>query len=317
MRVNPQRRPQQRAVSNRPFVWSRKCFQLGSAMFPFRKILFPVDYSAPCQAVVPYIKEMVYRFSADLALVHTFGPGALAYREFPATDPGLAVEAQAHEQRELQRFALETFPGQHVDCFAELGEAGEVIHKLVQHQGADLVMLATHGEGPIRRFLLGSVTAKVLHDVSAAVWTGTGSALMEHAPRIPYQSVLCALDDGGEAAAILKTAAALACNYKAQLSLVHVVETPQSSTELDFTPYKKELMDAADFQLRELKGQLGIEAPHAVIDGAVADCVRQEALRRKADLIVTGRGRAQTTFSRIWSHVYPIVRESPCPVLSI
>jgi Universal stress protein family len=79
----------------------------------------------------------------------------------------------------------------------------------------------------------------------------------------------------------------------------------------------KDLVDEAHFRLRELMGQAGIDAPHAVIDGTVADGVREEAVRRKADLIVTGRGRAQATFARIWSHVYPIVRESPCPVLSI
>ena len=37
-------------------------------------------------------------------------------------------------------------------------------------------MMPTHGCGPLRRFLLGSVTAKVLHDVSTAVWTGLGTA---------------------------------------------------------------------------------------------------------------------------------------------
>ena len=49
--------------------------------------------------------------------------------------------------------------------------------------------------GRVRRFLLGSVTAKVLHDVSAAVWTGVGAELSEHPVKIPYQSIVCALDD--------------------------------------------------------------------------------------------------------------------------
>jgi nucleotide-binding universal stress UspA family protein len=286
-------------------------------MFPFRKILFPVDYSAPCDAVVPYVKEMVQRFSADLSLVHAYGPEALAYSELAITDPGLADEARADEDARLRRFALEAFPGQHVECFTGLGEAGSVIHKLVQHQGTDLVMLATHGRGPIRRFLLGSVAAKALHDISAAVWTGTGIALAEHTAQIPYKSVLCALDDSDGAGGVLKAAAAFACKYQAQLWLVQVVQMPPATMEVDFSPYKKDIMDAADFKLRELKGQFGISAPHVVIEGPIAEGVRQEAIRRKADLIVMGRGRAQATFSRIWSHVYPIVRESPCPVLSI
>jgi len=286
-------------------------------MLPFRKILFPVDYSQPCRAIVPYVKEVRHRFSAELALVHAYGPEALAFSTLPLTDPGLPEEAHACEQERLRQFALETFPGEHVDCFTELGEAGSVIHKLIQHEGADLVMLPTHGRGPIRRWLLGSVAAKVLHDSSAAVWTGAGSALMEHAPQLPYRSILCAIDDSDEDEAVLLGAAALAADYGARLSLVHVVHTPPPAPEVDFTPYNREILAAADARLRELKGRLGIDAPHAVLDGAVASCVRAEALRVRADLIVTGRGAAQAAFSRLWSHLYPIVRESPCPVLSI
>src|SRR5688572_13791878 len=235
-------------------------------MLPFRKILFPVDYSAPCEAVIPYIKEMVRRFSADLTVVHAYGPSALAYSDLTIEDADLAGEAHTREKQRLQQFALETFPDEHVECFAEFGEAGSVIHEVVHRQGTDLVMLATHGRGPIRRFLLGSVAAKVLHDITAAVWTGASAALEHHAPQIPYKSVLCALDESDEAEGVLRAAAAFACAYHAQLWIVHVVEAPRATLEAqDFIPYKKDLLNAADFKLRELKGQLGLDVPHAVI----------------------------------------------------
>jgi len=99
--------------------------------------------------------------------------------------------------------------------------------------------------------------------------------------------------------------------------LVHVVETPPSTLDVDFGSYKKRLVDAADLKLRELKAQLEIHAPHAVIDGRVSEGIRQEVVRRNADLIITGRGHAQATFNTMWSRLYPIIRRSPCPVLSI
>jgi len=40
-------------------------------------------------------------------------------------------------------------------------------------------------------------------------------------------------------------------------------------------------------------------------------------VRRKADLLVVGRGHDQGAIGRIWSRLYAIVRDSPCPVLSI
>src|SRR4029077_15280139 len=114
----------------------------------------------------------------------------------------------------------------HTDSIAQEGEAGTVIDQVVQHQGADLVMMPTQGCGPLRRLLLGSVTAKVLHDVSAAVWTGVGSAIADHQPAIPYKSIVCALDESDEAEAVLRAAAALAESYKAKLALIHVLQTP-------------------------------------------------------------------------------------------
>lgn len=286
-------------------------------MFPFRKILFPVDYSAPGKAVVPYVKDMVRHFSADLTLIHAYGAEALAYSQLALADPGLPGEARVHEEQRLREFALETFPGQHVETFAELGEAGTAIDKIIERQTTDLVMLPTHGRGPVRRLLLGSVAAKVLHDVSAAVWTSTSAALSGHGPQVPYESILCALNDSDEAEAVLKAAAAFAAAYKAQLRIVRIVETPATSLDVDFGPYKKDLMDAADVKVRELKGELEINAPHSVVDARVAGGVRAEAILRKADLIVAGRGRAQDMFERMWSHLYPIVREAPCPVLSV
>jgi nucleotide-binding universal stress UspA family protein len=289
-------------------------------MLPFRKILFPVDYSEPCHAVVPYVQDMLHQFSADLTVVHAYGPAALtsiAYSELAFTDPNLPEKVHVLEEQRLREYAQETFPGQHVESIAELGEPGGVVDRIAQQQGADLVMLATRGHGPVRRLLLGSVTAKVLHDMSAAVWTGIGSVLADHAPTIPYQSVVCALDETNEAEVVLKAAATLACAYHAQLYILHVVQPPVPSPEYDFGPYLKELTEAAHFRMRELKGKLGVDAPHTVVDAIIAEGVRQEVLRRKADLVITGRGHSQGTFSRMWSHLYPIVRESPCPVLSI
>ena len=117
--------------------------------------------------------------------------------------------------------------------------------------------------------------------------------------------MLCAVEEGEEAEAVLTAAAAFASGYKARLSLIHVLETPPSNVAVDFSPYKNDLMDAADFNLRELKGKLGIDAPHAILDGGIPEGIRQEAVRRNADFIITGCGTAQTTFSSIWSRLYP------------
>ena len=129
-----------------------------------------------------------------------------------------------------------------------------------------------------------------------------------------------ALDESDDAEAILRSAVAFAAGYNARLSLAHVLELPRSTMEIDVVPYRKELKDDAEFKLRELKGSLGLDVPHSVLDPSdmtISEALSQEAVRRQADLIITGRGRAQHTFDRVWSRLYALIRESPCPVLSI
>lgn len=286
-------------------------------MLPFKRVLFPVDYSAACASIVPYVQETVEHFAAQLTLVHAYGVGALASTDLAVVDPKWPEEVRQREEQQLRKFAAEAFPGQQLDSILEEGEPGRAIDKVVQYQGTDLVMMPTHGRGPVRRLLLGSVTTKVLHDISAAVWTGAGQVVGSRPHGKGYSSILCAVDLGDETEAVVRAAAALADSYHARLALVHVVEFPPPNVDVDFTPFKKELIEAGNERLRELKNHLGIDATHASIEGLTADCVRQEAIQREADLIVVGRGRAQGALSRIWSRLYAIVRESPCPVLSI
>jgi nucleotide-binding universal stress UspA family protein len=279
-------------------------------MLPFRKILFPVDYSEPCRAIVPYVSEMQSHFSAELSLVHAYGAEALAYSRLPITDPELPEEAHALSEERLADFAHANFPGLHVDCYTAIGEPGAVIHDIVQRQGSDVVMLPTHGRAPLRRFLLGSVTAKILHDLTVPVWTG-------YPMRIPYTSVLAAVDSSDEAEVVIRAASAFAASYQAKLLLAYVMEMPDATMETAFGPYRDDFMAAADARIVELKSRASVNAPHIILNGRVADAIHDEAVRTGADLIVTGRGEVYGTLSRIWSHLYPIVRHAPCAVLSI
>ena len=55
-------------------------------------------------------------------------------------------------------------------------------------------MMPTHGRGPFRRFVLGSVTAKVLHDTPCPVWT-SAHLDVERAPTpANMANILCAVD---------------------------------------------------------------------------------------------------------------------------
>lgn len=285
-------------------------------MFPFKRILFPVDFSEPCTAVVPHVQRLVLHFSANLTLLHIFEPFLHVYDE-----TGTVLESTEDlfqlETDRLSDFSARHFPSLHCERLIERGEPGAVIRDVVQRRGADLVMMPTRGRGTFRRLLLGSVTAKVLHDVSCAVWTGVHSSLAEHASPVPYHSLLCAVGLDPETPDILKAASALALSFRAKLHVMHVVESPPMSREIDFEPFRKRLMDAAGLELRLMMHKAGIDAPLSIHEGAIDARIRKEALDHSADLLITGRGHHQGKLSRLFSQLYGIVRESPCPVLSL
>ena len=86
----------------------------------------------------------------------------------------------------------------HFDVKREVLErdAGHQIVAAARRPGADLITMPTHGLSVFRRYILDSITAKVLHDAECAIRTGTH---MEYAPpldAIEFPKVLCAVDFG-------------------------------------------------------------------------------------------------------------------------
>ena len=133
------------------------------------------------------------------------GPEGLSFVDLPISSPDLPKQVREFEQLRVSDFAQEHFPGIQAQCYAELGEAGSVIHDIVKRDGCDLVMLPTHGRGPVRRLMLGSVTTKVLHDIGCAVWTATSTAAKAgHDGK--YTSVVAAVDDSQEGLSVMKAA---------------------------------------------------------------------------------------------------------------
>lgn len=288
-------------------------------MIPFRRIVFPADYSEACEAAIPYVNEAVTRDSAELVLLHAYQAPTVYASELGLVTTGMPVPAEVEkaERTRLEEFAARAFPGVKPELHLVNDDPGRAIVEAVHRNGADLLMMPTRGYGAFRRMLLGSVTAKVMHDVSCAIWTGVHSPATERRPELPYRSILCAVNTDEEAPALMKAAALLASSYGARLSIVHVAELPPGAWDIDISPYRHALQAAAKNRLVSIRAGLGIEAPVSILDGPMAEAIRNAALDQQSDLVVVGRGHAQGTVARLWSQLYSIVRDSPCPVISI
>ena len=278
----------------------------------FSRILMPVAFSARCQGAAQYAEALATHFHSELVLLHVVSPiPAYSFQEGMPLPPDVMEDMLEQGKALLALFAAEWVKGVAAAQAVIEGDPAQQIVDYATAEKFDLILMPTHGYGPFRRFLLGSVTAKVLHDASCPVWTGPHMESAPAYPSIVFRKVLCAIDLGMESHAILQWGAGFAREYGAELAVVHAI-----SKGFDAEPSFSVKQEARD-RISSLQEELGIQGEILVEAGDAAEAVRAAAENTAADLVVIGRGRAAGHHGRLRTHSYAILRESPCPVVAI
>jgi nucleotide-binding universal stress UspA family protein len=278
-------------------------------MFPPKRILFPVDFSDRCTDAARMVETFIGHFQSDATLLHVLEP--LTYNDLPM-DMGEAVEEQ------LQMYLVDEFKQFEVDRVLLRGDPAHQITEYAHTGHFDLIMLPTHGYGRFRRFILGSVTAKILHDARCPVWTGVH---MEHVPRledIAFRHVTCAIDLGEQSCRALRWATQFAFEFGARMTIVHAIPALQDATGL-YAGYDtpKEVINRAKERIEGVQNSIGCEADISVVAGEVPHVVRSAVERANSDLLVIGRSVENGVLGRLRTNAYSIIRQSPCPVVSV
>lgn len=282
----------------------------------FKNILFPVDFSARCEGAAPFVADMARRNGAKVTLLSTAQPYYPAVMEAPLIDP---QEVLQELKTTLDASFADQFKGIEVNRVALLGDAAHEIVCWVKTHGIDLVMMPSHGYGPFRHLLLGSVTAKVLHDSPCAVWTTAHTGTPPDMQHLGLKmKILCAVDNSPDSLNVMRFAASFAKDIGADLRLVNVVPGVEAWPERQMdVEFEEQLRENAKQRIAELQTTAKTDVPACVAVGPIADCVAEEAERHGADLLVIGRGAINETLGRLRTHVYGLIRLSPCPVLSV
>ena len=105
--------------------------------------------------------------------------------------------------------------------------------------------------------------------------------------------------------------------YSAELHVIHAIPELDPSLKMLRPEWVHEFRESAKAKIAQKRTQAGIDAELCVQEGAVSTVVRQAALAYNARLVVIGRGRLQGFLGRLRTNAYAIIRDSPCPVLSV
>ncbi len=144
---------------------------------PASHILCPVDFSDLSAAALRYAATLSSRLDARLTVVYANSFSA------PPYFTGSKLEDLERQFREsfdeassaLHRFVGKHIPGQQAEVRVIEGPPVDAIHKAVAETGADLIVMGTHGRSGWRRFMLGSVTDRVLRESQVPVLTVRGT----------------------------------------------------------------------------------------------------------------------------------------------
>lgn len=292
-------------------------------MSQFQHILFPIDFSERSTAAAPFVLSMAQRNKARVTLINAVQPAPPIYGAMNSIYPETIdyQEIGSILSARLREFAEKELPKVDTVCVTEVGDPAAVITGYAESNHVDLIAMPTHGYGAFRRMLLGSVTAKVLHDAKVPVWTAAHAPEPSHRAHPLPRHIVVALALRGEGPETMAMALELAQASGADLEVLHVA--PEGEVDFSSADHAEELVHAVvekAAQEHEVKVQKeGLGSVDVILTGgSIAEQVRAMAIRKRADLVVIGRGSIQAgLLGRFKAHSYSIIREAPCPVLSV
>lgn len=279
-----------------------------------KNILFATDFEASASRALPFAVAMASRYGARLYASHVIPREVYAWASPDSADRVLK------EAGDFATYTLNEMVGPlrqyGLRCDAVLGEGDvpEVIKDFVTKYSADLLVVGTSSRAGLGRTVLGSVAEEIIRESPCPVLT-VGPHVTTLASS-GVQCIICATDFSPASTHAVEFAVSLAEEYKAHLTLFHVLEG-RLPTSLQFS---------VEFTERRLRQSLPAEIelpfkPELVVDtGAVADHIVNLAADLSADIIVMGAhgaGALTKTASRLGSIVHRVVAFAPCPVLTV
>ena len=279
-----------------------------------KNVLFATDFEVSASRALPFAVALASRCEAKLYAAHVIPLEAYALASSGSIDRVLK-EAQDFAGYTLNQ-VIGSLRGRGLRCDVLLaeGNVAEVLEEWVQTYSADLVVVGTISRAGWGKVVLGSVAEEVIREATCPVLT-----VGPHVTTLAsdgVHSIICATDFSSASLRALEFAVSLAHEYKAHLTLVHVIEgSLRDSPRLAIQEDENRLRDMIPPEPELLY------RPEVVVEtGAVADRILNLAADLSADFIVMGvrgAGAFAQTASHFGSIAHRVVALAPCPVVTV
>jgi nucleotide-binding universal stress UspA family protein len=292
-------------------------------MLKFERILCPLDFSEFSARAYNYAQSLARHYEAKLFAEHVLAPMLPAYPSYVYPDMAndLYQDLRVHAERQLQEFVkARTRDGFALETGVCEGQVTDSILSFAESRRVDLIVMGTHGRHGFDHLLLGSVTEKILRKARCPVLAVRKPAHDFVVPvngedPVRLRKILFATDFSRHAERALDYALSLAQEYKAELTLLHVLEEIPPSWDLstvsaDVVQRLEKPVPAEARDWCTLKSRLRIGKPYQEI-------VRF-ALEAEADLVILGvRGRNALDVALFGSTTHRVIQQASCPVLAV
>ena len=295
-----------------------------------RRIISPVDFSDTTDAGLAPAISLATEFGSELVLLHVLN---FPYPQMDGGTPAFDLERYYVEMEQGAEAGLLALVDEQTRQYAstrarvERGVPHREIVRVADDEGADLIVMPTHGRTGMQHMIFGSTAEKVVRLAPCPVLT-----VCPKEPPHPLtpERILLATDFSDTADQALKEALALACRYRAALTLLHVVtlwdsDPANPAWRFPAVPaeYRESVVDVAQEQLEGRRARCqeeSLELDTLLVRGfdPAAEIVRVAVEDLDADLIVMGtHGHTGLAHALLGSIAEKVVRSSPRPVLTI
>jgi len=293
-------------------------------MLELRRIACPVDFSEFSVSAYRHALSLARHYRAKLFVQHIvelwrhpsadYAPSAVSFDEFCRE---LSEKAEERLQEFVKQYAHDEIEP---ECVVQQGNASDLILSFAEARKADMIVMGTHGRRGIDRFMLGSATERVIRKASCPVLVVRKPAhdtigLGKKPDSVPLGRILFCTDFSEPSRRALDPALSLTEQYKAELTLLHVLEDiPGPSEMVEARAAAMEQLDKLIPQERRktvgMKTEVRIGKPYQQII--------QLALEAQSDIVIMAvHGRGALDLAVFGSTTYRVIQLGPCPVLAV